>query len=154
MFDPGDLTNDSIFKNSKMVHNLMYSIRDVRVLKQPWYRWRLCDWLHIHFFHPCLFIFAFRMYGLFQTSFYFGYMALFSIALGIQCGKYMDNFFISGWSIYLLMDSYLWIYAMLYQWRIQEFWIGGIPPMRMPKAHRQKWKMFLCRWYLASGTKI
>jgi len=27
------------------------------------------------------------MYGLFQTSFYFGYMALFSIALGIMCGK-------------------------------------------------------------------
>ena len=28
-----------------------------------------------------------RMYGLFQTSFYFGYMALFSIALGIMCGN-------------------------------------------------------------------
>lgn len=27
------------------------------------------------------------MYGLFQTSFYFGYMALFSVALGIMCGK-------------------------------------------------------------------
>lgn len=27
-----------------------------------------------------------RMYGLFQTSFYFGYMALFSGALGIICG--------------------------------------------------------------------
>lgn len=26
------------------------------------------------------------MYGLFQTAFYFGYMALFSIALGIMCG--------------------------------------------------------------------
>ena len=31
--------------------------------------------------------FFFRMYGLFQTSFYFGYMALFSLALGIMCGK-------------------------------------------------------------------
>lgn len=29
---------------------------------------------------------AFRMYGLFQTTFYFGYMALFSGALGIICG--------------------------------------------------------------------
>jgi len=29
----------------------------------------------------------FRMYGFFQTTFYFGYMALFSIALGIMCGK-------------------------------------------------------------------
>ena len=26
------------------------------------------------------------MYGLFQTSFYFGYMALFSGALGMMCG--------------------------------------------------------------------
>lgn len=30
--------------------------------------------------------FPHRMYGLFQTTFYFGYMALFSIALGIMCG--------------------------------------------------------------------
>lgn len=29
-----------------------------------------------------------RMYGLFQTSFYFGYMAVFSTALGIMCGEY------------------------------------------------------------------
>ena len=28
----------------------------------------------------------FRMYGLFQTTFYFGYMALFSGALGMMCG--------------------------------------------------------------------
>lgn len=34
----------------------------------------------------CYFFFYFRMYGLFQTAFYFGYMALFSIALGIMCG--------------------------------------------------------------------
>lgn len=26
------------------------------------------------------------MYGLFQTAFYFGYMALFSLALGLMCG--------------------------------------------------------------------
>lgn len=30
---------------------------------------------------------CFRMYGLFQTSFYFGYMAVFSTALGIMCGE-------------------------------------------------------------------
>ena len=30
----------------------------------------------------------FRMYGLFQTTFYFGYMALFSVGLGIMCGEY------------------------------------------------------------------
>ena len=28
------------------------------------------------------------MYGLFQTTFYFGYMALFSVGLGIMCGEY------------------------------------------------------------------
>jgi hypothetical protein len=28
-----------------------------------------------------------RMFGLFQTSFYFGYMALFSAGIGIMCGK-------------------------------------------------------------------
>ena len=32
-------------------------------------------------------VFFFRMYGFFQTVFYFGYMALFSVALGIMCGK-------------------------------------------------------------------
>lgn len=31
----------------------------------------------------------FRMYGLFQTSFYFGYMAVFSTALGIMCGEFL-----------------------------------------------------------------
>lgn len=46
--------------------------------------------------HQCCFVkifitvrfalFFFRMYGLFQTAFYFGYMALFSGALGIMCG--------------------------------------------------------------------
>jgi transmembrane 9 superfamily member 3 len=36
-----------------------------------------------------------RMYGLFQTVFYFGYMALFSGALGIICGTmgYMGTTF-------------------------------------------------------------
>jgi len=28
------------------------------------------------------------MYGLFQTTFYFGYMALFSIGLGLMCGTF------------------------------------------------------------------
>ena len=36
-----------------------------------------------HFnFSTCLY----RMYGLFQTAFYFGYMALFSLGLGVLCG--------------------------------------------------------------------
>ena len=29
-----------------------------------------------------------RMYGMFQTVFYFGYMALFSLGLGIMCGTF------------------------------------------------------------------
>jgi len=32
--------------------------------------------------------FLFRMYGMFQTVFYFGYMALFSLGLGIMCGTF------------------------------------------------------------------
>ena len=28
------------------------------------------------------------MYGMFQTVFYFGYMALFSLGLGIMCGTF------------------------------------------------------------------
>ena len=31
-------------------------------------------------------MFKTKMYGLFQTTFYFSYMALFSLALGIMCG--------------------------------------------------------------------
>jgi hypothetical protein len=31
-----------------------------------------------------------RMFGLFQTTFYFGYMALLSGALGIMCGNKLN----------------------------------------------------------------
>ncbi len=34
------------------------------------------------------FFLLFRMYGMFQTVFYFGYMALFSLGLGIMCGTF------------------------------------------------------------------
>jgi transmembrane 9 superfamily protein 3 len=51
---------------------------------------------------PCtylspIYIFLHRMYGLFQTAFYFGHMALFSLGLGIMCGTigYMgSNYFV------------------------------------------------------------
>jgi len=33
-------------------------------------------------------LFLFRMYGMFQTVFYFGYMALFSLGLGLMCGTF------------------------------------------------------------------
>ena len=32
----------------------------------------------------------YRMYGFFQTTFYFSYMALFSATLSILCGKYCN----------------------------------------------------------------
>ncbi|XP_049948947.1 transmembrane 9 superfamily member 3 [Schistocerca serialis cubense] len=38
------------------------------------------------FYYFVICFFVHRMYGLFQTAFYFGYMALFSLALGIMCG--------------------------------------------------------------------
>ncbi|VDP22845.1 unnamed protein product [Soboliphyme baturini] len=40
---------------------------------------------------PVLVLFTdylFRMFGLFQTAFYFGYMAVFSLTLGIMCGTF------------------------------------------------------------------
>ena len=39
------------------------------------------------------------MYGLFQTSFYFGYMAVFSTALGIMCGKFWNSWNIMSKSL-------------------------------------------------------
>lgn len=36
--------------------------------------------------HDVIFLYHSRMYGLFQTAFYFGYMAMFSLALGLMCG--------------------------------------------------------------------
>ena len=46
-----------------------------------------------------MFWFYFRMYGLFQTSFYFGYMAVFSTALGIMCGKFWNSWNIMSKSL-------------------------------------------------------
>lgn len=42
---------------------------------------------YVYFYSIYYFFFKTKMYGLFQTAFYFGYMALFSTALGIMCGK-------------------------------------------------------------------
>lgn len=46
----------------------------------------------------------FRMYGLFQTTFYFGYMALFSMALGIMCGKFLYIYFRPLLKIYINLN--------------------------------------------------
>lgn len=57
------------------------------------YRWQWTGFLsaastsiYVYVYSFYYFFFKTKMYGLFQTSFYFGYMALFSGALGIICG--------------------------------------------------------------------
>lgn len=65
------------------------------------------------------YFFFFRMYGLFQTSFYFGYMAVFSTALGIMCGKFriywnfsvriFQTVMFSHFSSVFLMQECVWI---------------------------------------------
>ncbi len=43
---------------------------------------------YVYLYSFYYFFFKTKMYGLFQTVFYFGNMALFSAALGIMCGKF------------------------------------------------------------------
>ncbi|XP_014262291.1 transmembrane 9 superfamily member 3 [Cimex lectularius] len=57
------------------------------------YRWQWTSFLaagstacYVYMYSFYYFFFKTKMYGLFQTTFYFGYMALFSIALGLMCG--------------------------------------------------------------------
>lgn len=57
------------------------------------YRWQWTSFLaaystsfYVYMYSFYYFFFKTKMYGLFQTTFYFGYMALFSMALGIMCG--------------------------------------------------------------------
>lgn len=57
------------------------------------YRWRWTSFcaggsisLYVYLYSFYYFFFKTKMYGLFQTLFYFGYMALGSLALGILCG--------------------------------------------------------------------
>lgn len=57
------------------------------------YRWQWTSFLsaastsiYVYAYSFYYFFFKTKMYGLFQTSFYFGYMALFSGGLGIICG--------------------------------------------------------------------
>ncbi|KAF5276996.1 hypothetical protein FQR65_LT16075 [Abscondita terminalis] len=57
------------------------------------YRWQWTSFLaagstsvYVYVYSIYYFFFKTKMYGLFQTAFYFGYMALFSAALGILCG--------------------------------------------------------------------
>lgn len=57
------------------------------------YRWQWTSFLsaastsgYVYLYSIYYFFFKTKMYGLFQTTFYFGYMALFSGALGMMCG--------------------------------------------------------------------
>ncbi|KAK3089485.1 hypothetical protein FSP39_003986 [Pinctada imbricata] len=56
------------------------------------YRWQWTSFLsaastagYVYLYSFYYFFFKTKMYGLFQTTFYFGYMALFSLALGLMC---------------------------------------------------------------------
>ncbi|KAI3384256.1 hypothetical protein SNEBB_002282 [Seison nebaliae] len=42
--------------------------------------------LYVYFYSVYYFLIKTKMYGMFQTTFYFGYMALFSLGIGIICG--------------------------------------------------------------------
>jgi len=57
------------------------------------YRWQWTSFLsaastsiYVYLYSLYYFFFKTKMYGLFQTAFYFGYMALFAAALGMMCG--------------------------------------------------------------------
>ncbi|CAL1272135.1 unnamed protein product [Larinioides sclopetarius] len=59
------------------------------------YRWQWTSFLsgastagYVYMYSFYYYFFKTKMYGLFQTAFYFGYMALFSVALGILCGTF------------------------------------------------------------------
>uniref|UniRef100_A0A2R5LIF5 Transmembrane 9 superfamily member n=1 Tax=Ornithodoros turicata TaxID=34597 RepID=A0A2R5LIF5_9ACAR len=59
------------------------------------YRWQWTSFLaggstagYVYLYSFYYYFFKTKMYGLFQTVFYFGYMALFSLALGILCGTF------------------------------------------------------------------
>lgn len=56
------------------------------------YRWQWTSFLaagstsgYVYLYSIYYFFFKTKMYGLFQTTFYFGYMALFSLSLGLMC---------------------------------------------------------------------
>jgi transmembrane 9 superfamily protein 3 len=59
------------------------------------YRWQWTSFLsgastagYVYLYSFYYFFFKTKMYGLFQTVFYFGHMALFCAALGIMCGTF------------------------------------------------------------------
>ncbi|XP_030877012.1 transmembrane 9 superfamily member 3, partial [Leptonychotes weddellii] len=62
------------------------------------YRWQWTSFLsaastaiYVYMYSFYYYFFKTKMYGLFQTSFYFGYMAVFSTALGIMCAVFWGD---------------------------------------------------------------
>lgn len=59
------------------------------------YRWQWTSFLagasisiYIYMYSIYYFVFKTKMYGAFQTTFYFGYMALLAVSLGVICGTF------------------------------------------------------------------
>jgi transmembrane 9 superfamily protein 3 len=59
------------------------------------YRWQWTSFMsgastagYVYLYSFYYYFFKTKMYGLFQTVFYFGYMALFSVSLGLMCGTF------------------------------------------------------------------
>ncbi|KAH9490032.1 Transmembrane 9 super member 3 [Bulinus truncatus] len=76
------------------------------------YRWQWTSFMaaastagYVYIYSFYYFFFKTKMYGLFQTSFYFGYMALFSLALGVMCGTfgYIGTSLIEVWKYFHLL---------------------------------------------------
>lgn len=58
------------------------------------YRWQWTSFLaasstsvYVYLYSFYYFFFKTKMYGLFQTTYYFGYMAIFSLSMGLMCGS-------------------------------------------------------------------
>ena len=47
---------------------------------------------YVYFYSFYYFFFKTKMYGFFQTTFYFGYMGVFSLGLGMLCGTVSEIF--------------------------------------------------------------
>ena len=71
----------------------------IHVRKQQFgFRWQWTAFLsagstagYVYFYSFYYFFFKTKMYGFFQTTFYFGYMGVFSLGLGMLCGTVSDS---------------------------------------------------------------
>ena len=61
---------------------------------------------YVYFYSFYYFFFKTKMYGFFQTTFYFGYMGVFSLGLGMLCGTVSEIFQKMNTSKYPIMCNY------------------------------------------------